>query len=418
MKTSRSNIISNVISLTSGDLLSQFLSVIAIILTTRALGVEKIGQYIACFSLIRLTAFIFDLGLNNWILREGARLDVSIGELIGSNILLKTLLFIPWFIIIELISLLLNDSTYPPFLLRIASISFWFENIFFTLLIYFKVTLNNKLTAFFSINSGLLLVIFTIFLYSNNYSDPFIYILSRLFVYLICILISLPWIMRKIKLSYSKSVLLSMLKNSFSYASSSILYTVYGQADITIIAVVLGNDMVGIYGPISKILGYLFSIPRSINGVILPLLSHYWKKDKEEFLRITRNSLYLLTFIGALIWLFSGLLGEFLIPQIFGKDFYLSVSIFNILIPIVMLKAGSYTLASSLIAFDWQTRRVIIQTIVAIANILINLLIIVKLGIVGVAWTYVASETILLLGYLWLVEKKRKKLNIANQFSS
>jgi O-antigen/teichoic acid export membrane protein len=72
-----------------------------------------------------------------------------------------------------------------------------------------------------------------------------------------------------------------------------------------------------------------------------------------------------------------------------------------------MLKAGSYTLASALIALGWQKRRVIAQLVSALLNIGINLVIINKYGIIGVAWVYVLSETVLLFGYFLLFLRRK-----------
>ncbi len=63
----------------------------------------------------------------------------------------------------------------------------------------------------------------------------------------------------------------------------------------------------------------------------------------------------------------------------------------------------SFALGAIVVAVGWQNYRVIAQAISAGLNVGLNLLIVVSAGIVGVAKVYIASEVVLMLGYLFLV---------------
>lgn len=65
-----------------------------------------------------------------------------------------------------------------------------------------------------------------------------------------------------------------------------------------------------------------------------------------------------------------------------------------------------------LIAAHQQRQRTAIQAIAAFANVLINLLVVNRFGITGVAAVYAVSEFILLLGYFLLFHRWQQKYKV------
>jgi O-antigen/teichoic acid export membrane protein len=86
---SRRNIIHNLLALFSGTAFSQLAVALSVFLTARALGSDSFGVYAASFALTRITALIFNLGLDNWMLREGGSHPQDAGKLMGSILKIK-----------------------------------------------------------------------------------------------------------------------------------------------------------------------------------------------------------------------------------------------------------------------------------------------------------------------------------------
>jgi O-antigen/teichoic acid export membrane protein len=84
-----------------------------------------------------------------------------------------------------------------------------------------------------------------------------------------------------------------------------------------------------------------------------------------------------------------------------GEAYSTTGELLAILSPILFLKTVSFAAAAFLVAVDWQSHRLIPQAISAAVNIVLNLLVIQTLGIQGVAYVYVISEAVLLIGYLF-----------------
>jgi O-antigen/teichoic acid export membrane protein len=108
------------------------------------------------------------------------------------------------------------------------------------------------------------------------------------------------------------------------------------------------------------------------------------------------------TILGIILAFGIWIAGPFLSELLLGDSYKTTGQLLRILSPILFLKSLSFACAAFLVAVGWQIRRLIPQAISAAANILLNLLVIMTLGIIGVALVYVVSEVILLIGYLWI----------------
>ena len=64
-----SSVLGNVVSLALGTGMAQALMAVATLLVARQLGAEIWAEYISCFGAAILTSVLFNLGLDNWLLR-------------------------------------------------------------------------------------------------------------------------------------------------------------------------------------------------------------------------------------------------------------------------------------------------------------------------------------------------------------
>ena len=121
-----------------------------------------------------------------------------------------------------------------------------------------------------------------------------------------------------------------------------------------------------------------------------------------------------------LTWLMFGLgllftAGAFVVARplmvlAFGPEYALTGDILRIFSFILVFRCLSFAFAALLTAVGWQSRRVVVQVIVVLLNIGLNLLVVTRWGLVGVAWVYVATEAVLALGhYYWVARWYRLK---------
>jgi O-antigen/teichoic acid export membrane protein len=399
----KKSVIANILALFSGTTVAQFATALTLFLTARALGAESFGQYAACFALAKVTSVIFNLGMDTWLLREGRRGIDPLGRLVGSNLVSKFFLGLLWLAVIFILGRFLNQQTYPPGLLWLMAIAVWLEAVLNTAVFSFNAALRNHVSAVLTILSSLALLAVTFYFLIEHRDSNYTYANARLVIDLIFALICILWMARTLKLSTALTTIRRILREIAPYAVSDAFVVIYTQADVTILAMLLGPQATGIYAPASSIVRSLFVIPQAVHLVMVPVLSQMLAEKSQRLQKAFRQMSLVLAGVGAALWLGTALLGPYLVWFVLGKDFSASAPVLTILSAILFLKACSYAMAAMIVAAGYQGYRVIVQGIAAGLNVALNLLFALRFGVDGVAWIYVISEAVLLAGYMVLV---------------
>ncbi len=407
---SRKHVVTNILTLVSATSIGQVATGLSLLFTARPLGIDSFGQYAACFALTKMTSIIFTLGTDIWLLREGRRGEIPLGKLIGSNITIKFLMGFIWLIGLFIASRYLDPKTYPPQLLFLSALATWLEAFLLTVSYGFIVSLKNQATAVLVLASSLGLLLSTLGLVFIQQNDPMSYAWVRLSVAGLATLGGLFWFRKISPLSSDFRVVRLTVKSILPFALSDGLALIYTQADITIVALILGKQAAGLYSPASGILRAMFVIPSAVYLVMTPVIGQLVAERSQRLSVTIRQTYFFLAGIGALLWMVTSLLGPWISRLVLGPKFSVSGAILVILGVILFIRSCSYASTAVIVATTGQGRRVVIQALAAGINVILNLLVIHRYGITGVAWVYVISEIILLAGYLVIAERGRLKV--------
>jgi O-antigen/teichoic acid export membrane protein len=209
-------------------------------------------------------------------------------------------------------------------------------------------------------------------------------------------------------LSSSLTTIRRVLREALPFAASDFLGWLSLRADVLIIALALGEQAVGLYAPAVGIVNALFLIPASVHGVMVPVLSRLYPANTGQAEITAKRTVLLLLAIGVglslALWASAPLLVSLL-----SQSFSDSLGVLRILSTILLFKSGSFAMAAILIAIGRQSRRTIVQAVAVALNIGLNLWIVYRLGIEGVAWVYVLTELLTVFGYTWLVQRYRPR---------
>jgi O-antigen/teichoic acid export membrane protein len=211
-------------------------------------------------------------------------------------------------------------------------------------------------------------------------------------------------IYRLIGLKISREIIRISLRACPPYALSEFLALALMRLDVIIVAFTLGNLSVGLYSPAVSIVNALFFIPLSIYMVMVPSLSHLFEFDLLQAWKSSKRFTLLLSLVGGLSSLLLFFSAELLVT-ILGESYSGSEQIIKILSIILLLKSLSFAMAGILVAGGRQSQRVIIQAIAVILGTILNLAVVARFGINGVAVVFVFTELILFLGYMGLVRR-------------
>lgn len=397
----RKKVVTNIGTLFFGSVVARILSALTIFIIARKLGPEEFGLYVASLSLAKLTSVFFSLGLDSWLLKNGRQSNVS--QAATASLVLKISLGSIWLFLISIFIALWNSEAFPLSLFFLSALSWWFEELINSILSAFKSILLNNITIMLLIGTqgGLLLV--TLVLAGLGEENILLYLFGRVFVTGVSCIIALYFLVRfigrgTINIAYLKNV----LRDTLPFGLSHGLAIIYERADITIVAYALGTTAAGIYAPAISLMTTLYMVPLAIYDVMLPYISNVYIERPSRLKRLTFQTVSVSALLGMGMGMIMAIFAYPLVWLVYGIEFNGSSSVLINLSPILILKSISFALAAVLAAVGWQSKRVVVQAVAAIVNVSLNLFLIGIYGLVSVAFIFLISESLLMLGYLFL----------------
>ena len=136
---------------------------------------------------------------------------------------------------------------------------------------------------------------------------------------------------------------------------------------------------------------------------MLPSISRTSQQPVDALLRLMKNSLQIAAWGGIFIAIFGVLFAEFGITLIFGADYRYASRIFAVLIWLIPLALMSGHFRYTLIGYDKQKYEFYSAVIGVVVNVMLNLLLIGRYGLLGAAVSLVISEAVIwLAAYLYV----------------
>lgn len=390
-------------ALFSGTAAARVLSAFVIFIIARQLGLEQFGLYTAAWSLAKLTSFVFSLGLDSWLLRSAQGSEAHLGRATASALALKGIFGAVWLFFLVLLAPFLSQETFPTSLLIFSAVTVWLEEIGTTAVASFKAVLRNTITIWLVISSQLIIFLATILLAWMGFDTPEAYLSARLVATGTGTFISLYFMFRYFHITLHFADFPQTLRETASFGISHGLSMIYGRADITIIAYFLGSTAAGIYSPASSLMATLFLVPTAVYEVMLPIFSKMRLENQEQIPKKSFRLILLSMGLGLFMGVGLALVAYPLVWVLYSPEFLASAPILVILSNILIFKCISFALAAILAAVGWQGKRVWIQLGASVLNIGLNLIIVRRYSITGVAYVYVLTEFMLTAGYLLLL---------------
>lgn len=402
---SRKRLLTSIGALFSGTAVARVLSAIVFFLIARQLGPDNFGLYISSISLVKLWSVLFSLGLDSWLLRNGHHDNKPLSVTSGACLGLKFSLGGLWVTGFVIIAPFLKQTIFPSEIVILAALSIWFEELANVAWSTFKASLHNRITAGLIIVSQSLILLLVYILVRLNVDSVQMYLFARLVASLVSMGASIFFVLHFVGFRLDFGEMNFVLRDIASFAASNGLAVIYERADITIIGIFLGKTAAGLYGPAVSLMTTLFLIPHAIYEVMLAWMSQMYMQNPGSIPRRAFQLVLASTILGIGLSVGMLLMAHPLVQFIYGPEYTLSANLLVILSTILLLKSISFALASVITAVGWQGKRVIVQAVTALINIGLNVLFIKTFGLTGVAYIYIVSESVLMLGYMFYLLK-------------
>jgi O-antigen/teichoic acid export membrane protein len=408
------NIISSIITQIPLFILGVFASII----TTRVLGENTKGLYTIFQANAQLFVMLFIIGIDTSIVyfisskkeSEKKVLGIAIKIITISSILVLLILWLGdifkynrYYIPEELSSFKHNTFLYLIFLITIANsiLSAFFRA-------YSKFVLINKVSLFNSIvNTSFFAVIFFLVSHSEfakNYVFDLI-LISTIISLLLNLSIWIYFFNKQINLTpdfESISILKPFIFYGFSVHVGVLINFFNYRLDLWIVNLLIDNKNLSYYSLSTNLVQIILYISVTVASVLLPYLSGKSKEEKiklfQVFSKLNFSFFILITFIAFIL---SGLV----IPIMYGKEFIQSILPFQVLLIGILFSCSTQLFSIFILSMEKNIYNIIACSIGLVFTVVLDYILIKKLGIFGGALATAISYFIIFVStYLFVLK--------------
>lgn len=412
MKMLRSNIINNLSLNFTAEIVNKIFAFAVSIVITRYLGPDEYGRLTLSITLASIVYLITDTGISTLITKNVSQDLVPEGkyfEFAFSFSVLKMVLGLFSIMVISFVYTL-KDSDLQLFFITSSSMTIWSLSDYLSAILKGKKEFKPYAYSMFVRGGSMLLL--SILFTSLNASLTVItltYLIAAILSAFTIILFAQKNLADHFSYRFDLRFIKKTYLQSLPYALTLITSTIYLSADIIILSKHVTNFDLGIYSLAYGLIISGYIIPSTFSNTFFPYLAQTLVKSYPIGIRLFRKQMGISISIGVVLTSILLVLSDYVFLIIYGENFVSSSTIFKLLLPTLFLKFITFPTAIFLVSVNLQNKRVVIQVICALLNIILNILFIPIYGVLAAVFTTVASEMILCVGYSILTIKKLYK---------
>lgn len=176
---------------------------------------------------------------------------------------------------------------------------------------------------------------------------------------------------------------------------------IYSLVDVTMLGNLCIKDEVAYYSYASKIQKILLQVLNSFTIVIVPRLSMYYKREMEKFNAVIVETLKLLFLLSIPTVVGCWIVGNDMVVILYGSNYIKSGMILKILTMILLVSPTGYLLGSRVMLVSGNENKMLTSVALgAVTNVILNAILIPRLGGTGAAWASLLGELVVMSVYL------------------
>ncbi|MBI4992789.1 MAG: flippase [Candidatus Magasanikbacteria bacterium] len=402
--------------MTAASVGQKIISFVYFTILARNIGAENIGKYFFALSFTTIFVVFVDLGLNNVLIREGAREKSKIQQYLSSVLFAKIFLgglsYLGVFFVINLMGYPIETK----YLVYLSGLTMLFDSLHLSIYGVLRALGNLKYEALAITGSQFLtLILGTTFLYMRL---PLIYLILAFTIpsfFNVCYVGAVLYKKYQIKLKprWDKEVIKFFGRVAVPFAMAAVFARVYSYADSILLSKLAGDVAVGWYSIPYKITYAFQFIPLALVAALYPKFSEYFASDKQKLALIYERGIKYLLLIVMPIAIGIGILAKPIILSLYTPEYLNSVLPLQILLAGLVFSYISFPIGAFLNACNRQATQTLIVFFVMILNIALNLFLIPRYGIIGAASSALAGNFVLT---IWGYVVARRMTAISHRF--
>ncbi len=390
------------------EIISKLFAYGIIVVLSRTLGPEGLGQYSFIFYYVGLLGIFSDLGVGYYFMREVARDRSKAEELLPDVLGFKVVLAMLNFLVIVALTLPLPKPEWMKILIILVgaeAMLTWVAYIFIRIMYAHEVTkyeaiarVAERTWAFFVGGATL---------YFRRSLTSFVLIL--LIGYAVRELLRIKWGSRfvdVIKIRFRPEVWISILKKSYPFWLMGLFTMIYYRTDMVMLSLMRGDYETGIYRAAYTLIEVSLFIPKVLFATTMPSMARLWTEDRRTLEILLKKSFQLVLGLGVL-----GAVGYYILARlgvivVFGDNFLPSAHVLRILSLVIPFMFLNSLLGSFMNATGKERTFMKIAGLTALLNVVLNYILIPYYSASGAAIATVISQGIISISLLGLYHKK------------
>jgi len=376
----------------------------------RYLGPNNYGLFSYAGSFVGLFSAIAALGLDNIVVRELVKNEKKRDELLGTTFVLKIIGSILMLIAIVIAVRFTNNDSFTNLLIFVIAIGTIFQS-FNVINFYFQSRVLSKYTVYAQIFATILCSVIKLLLIHLNMGLIYFAMVTLLQSIILASGFVAMYIKQKLNLfSWRPKLDLAkkLLSDSWPLILSGMAISIYMKIDQVMIKNMLDAKAVGNYAVAVRLAEVWYFIPMAITNSLFPAIINAKKISEKLYYERLQKLYNLMTWSAIGIALPIMLFSHNIIKLLFGIQYQEAIGVLQIYIwagVFVFLgcASGRWFLVENL-----QLLGSIYSFLGSILNVLLNILLIPKYGIVGAAWATLISYLITT-NFILIISKKTRK---------
>ena len=378
-----------------------------IMYTARYLGVEGFGVLSFALAFTGIFVVFTDLGLSILTVRDVSR-DKSLASKYLGNIVVMKIIFAA--ITFVLIASTINLLSYPEQTIKVVNfitlsiIISAFSETFYSI---FRAYEKMEYQSYGQILNSILMLAGILFAINKGFNViglASIYFLVSIIIFVYSYLFC-TWKFVKPVYTIDLNFWKSKIKDALPFSLTVIIAGLFFRIDITMLSAMKGDEVAGLYNAACTIILIIVSIADVFIFAVFPVASKYFVSSKDSLIFVLEKSSKYLFIIGLPMALGAILLADKIILLIYGSEFAEAALVIRVLGLYVPLRFISHSTGWMLASINREPLRTLSAGITIGINIILNIILIPKLGIIGAGIATVISQTILFTLYFYFVAR-------------
>jgi len=184
----------------------------------------------------------------------------------------------------------------------------------------------------------------------------------------------------------------SLLADSWPLLLSGVAVTIYMRIDQIMLGQMVGDEAVGIYSSAVRISEVWYFFPMAIASSVFPAILGAKKRDEAMYYKRLQRLFDLMTWVSLVVAFTVTFLSEYMVVLLFGDTYkaagvVLTIHIWSGIFVFLGVASEKWFLAENL-----QVLSLLRTVLGALTNVILNILLIPKYGVLGAAWGTVAAQ--------------------------